>query len=650
MLKRKSVKHSHGYYLWALVMTGLLLTGCSDDVKPTGTSGASDDTESSVDTESASMRDSASDSVGDSSADSAGDTATQSGIDTSSNTIGDTQSESSSDTVSDIPTDTESGTVADTQTDSQVDTNTNSLVDTDTGSAADTGSVADTEPASDSVTESDSAVDSETGSATDTETESAMDTASELVAVPSASAVTRGETFFGFDERFNRYYTDASWTPSAHIFVSPNGSGDGSSLDNPTDVVSGLAAASPGTQVTFLTGDYAGCFELDESQSGTYDDPIVLYGKRNADGSLGVTVTCCDSGRRTCFNFEGANYIAADGFELVGGSYGVRSVGLDYASNEHQVGIAVLNCDGHDQSRDPFFTGQSDWYVIEGCMAHDVGNDDGHGIYLSNGSDWNIARFNETYNTSSSDFQINADPLSTCNDTGIDYDSPECDAVAGDSLTGGRGASDFMWIEGNYFHHSGAQGPNFTSVRNSRVFNNIFAFPTRHGVSFWQETDNPALGASHNLVAHNLFITASNSNQALGVINDSTGNTIVNNIVVAVRVQGNSISSNPNGQLLTTDASTVDAQTFEGNIWISGTFISEDSAAAYVPNQSELRETDFDASWFANLSNATTAVIEDLMPAAGAPWLNAGAPVAQTPLDRLGQTRANPSDLGPFEE
>ncbi len=508
----------------------------------------------------------------------------------------------------------------------------------------------DTDGDTDTDTDGDTDTDTDTDTDGDTDTDTDGDTDTESTAGPSEPAVSRGGTYFGFDERFNRYYTDKAWQPDREIYVSPDGRGSGNSREDPTDADTGLGMTSPGARVTFLAGTYSGCFELDESQSGTYDAPIVLYGERSGNGALGVTINCCNSGRRTCLNFEGANYIAVDGFELIGGYYGVRSVGLDYASDEHQVGIAVLRSDGHEQSRDPFFTGQSDWYVIEGCTAHDVGTDDGHGIYLSNGSDWNIARFNETYNTSSSDFQINADPISTCDDIGIAYDDPECDAVAGDTQTGGRGASDFMWIEGNYFHHSGAQGPNFTSVRNSRVFNNVFAFQARHGASFWQETDNPRLGASHNLFAHNLLITTVNNRRALGFGYESTDNTVVNNIIAALSETGGGLVANEGGQLLATESTSVDAQHFEANLWISGFFGSEDGAAPYEPNAGEYRETNFDALWFENLSAAVDAALEDFRPSSSAPWLDLGALLSEVPFDRMGQDRSDPSDLGPFEE
>jgi hypothetical protein len=461
-------------------------------------------------------------------------------------------------------------------------------------------------------------------------------------------AVARGGKYFTFDEKFNRYYTDCAWQPSSTVYVSPTGNGDGTTPAKAAAVGTALAAAGPGRKVVFTAGTYSGCFELDADHGGTYDNPLVLVGERKADGSPAVTLNCCGTGRQTCLNLEGADFVAIDGFELIGGAYGVRSVGRGYPANQHQKGVAVLHTIAHGQSKDPFFTGQSDWFVIERCTGFDVGTADGHGIYLSNGSDWNIARFNETYNTSSSDFQINADPASTCADDGVAFTDPECDAVAGSSATGGRGASDFMLIDSNFFHHSKAQGPNFTSVRNSTIKNNLFALPARHGASFWQETDNPKLGASNNLVAHNLVIVQVANRQAIGLTNSSTGNHFKNNVVVAVGIAGTTVSANASGQLLATDATTVAANTFENNAWISGFFGSDDNAV-YKPNATELRLTNFDPSWFAAFPTSVARDPAAFAPGASAPWLNLGKLLPEVPVDRAGKARTAPVDPGPFE-
>jgi hypothetical protein len=414
-------------------------------------------------------------------------------------------------------------------------------------------------------------------------------------------------------------------------------------------VATALAAVVPGRMVVFTAGTYSGCYELASDHGGSYDSPIVLSGERNADGSPAVTINCCSTGRKTCINLEASDYVAIDGFELVGGDYGVRAVGAGYPANQHQKGIAVLNNIGHGQNKDPFFTGQSDWFVIERCIGHDSGTGDGHGIYLSNGSDWNIARYNETYNTASSDFQINADPISTCSDDGVAYDDPECDAVAGSSPTGGRGASDFMLIDSNFFHHSLAQGPNFTSVRNSTIKNNIFALPARHGASFWQESTNPKLGSSNNLVAHNLFITQVANRQAIGVTNSSTGNQFKNNVIVAVSISGSTVTANASGQLLATDTTTVTANMFDHNAWVSGFFGSDDTAPPYRPTATERIIPNLDPTWFAAFPTSVGHDPAAFAPTATTPWLDFGNLLPEVPTDRAGVPRHAPVDLGPFE-
>ncbi len=446
-------------------------------------------------------------------------------------------------------------------------------------------------------------------------------------------AVARGSSYRGFTERFNRYYTDATWHPSTTLYVSPSGAGDGHSMGSPSSVQTALDAAAPGTRIYFLSGTYNGCFELQSDRSGTYDAPIVLEGQRSTSGALSVRINCCATGRQTCINLEAASYVAVDGFELVGGLYGVRAVGADYAATQHQRGVAVLDCDGHGQMRDPFFTGASDWYVIERSLGHDSGSGDGHGIYLSNGSDWNIVRGNELWNDYSADFQINADPQSTCTDVGIDVASADCDALAGSPGDGGRGASDFMLVEGNFFHDGLAQGANFTSARHSIVRNNIFAKYAKHGVSFWQETTNPKLGASDNQVLHNLFVATVANRQMLQFVVDSDRNEVDNNVFVGVGA----------GMLAMEVDTSVSANAYHHNQYINAALNGRS------PGADEQVSATLDMSWFTAFPSAASRDPNAWSPAASAPFLDQGALLPNATLDRASKPRAAPTDLGPFE-
>jgi hypothetical protein len=456
---------------------------------------------------------------------------------------------------------------------------------------------------------------------------------------PGKPAVARGADYMGFREQFNRYYTDPAWKPSQIVYVSPEGGGDGATRETPMTVKEAMDGSRPGTRINFLRGRYQGCYELTKETGGTYDEPVVLSGERNPDKSIGVSLTCCSSGRQTCFNLEGADYVAVDGFELVGGKYGVRVVGAGYAASEHSRGIAVLHSTGHDQDRDPFFSGQSDWAVWEGILGFGAKKGDGHGLYISNGSDWNIVRLNETYSNLSSDFQINADPNSTCKDEGIPFDDPRCDAYAGEG-EGGQGASDYFLVEGNYFHHGLSNGPNFTSVRRSVIRNNVFGPQARHNVSFWQETDNPKLGSSDNKILHNLFITTAKHGVKFEV--NSTRNEFANNVILGVEVAGTKVTANPKALLLEVDE-TVGDNVYRGNLYVSGHMEGRE------PGDEETAREDFSSSWFENFPTALNEGLSGFKPTAEAPFLAAGTLSPDAPSDRNGAARSGKVDLGPIE-
>ena len=457
-------------------------------------------------------------------------------------------------------------------------------------------------------------------------------------APPARPAVTRGARYMGFAERFNRYYTDSAWRPLKTVYVSPNGNGSGATRGTPAAARAAIAVARPGSLIYFLRGRYPACHEFSKPNSGTYANPVVLFGERNSNQSLGVSLNCCTTGRASCFNFEAANYIAVDGFELIGGNYGVRAVGADYAASQHSRGIAVMNSNGHDQDRDPFFTGQSDWAVFERNAAHGAKDGDGHGIYLSNGSDWNIVRYNETYANTSSDFQINADPASTCADAGIPFSDPRCDAYAGTG-EGGRGASDYFLVDSNYFHHSEV-GPNFTSVRRSTIRNNIFGFQTRHNVSFWQETDNPRLGSSDNKIVHNLFITT--ERHGVQFSNTSTRNEFANNVLLGVRISGGKAAANPSALLMEVD-NTAGGNVYRSNLYVSGRIEGR------RPNAEEIVRAGFSPLWYTRFPVALNHNPNDFRPTAGAPFLAKGVLSPYARRDRNNVVRSGKVDLGPIE-
>ena len=459
-------------------------------------------------------------------------------------------------------------------------------------------------------------------------------------------AISRGQDFFGVGEQFNRYYTDPEWTPLRRVYVSPTGSGDGISPSTAAAPQTALSAAKPGDLIEFAAGTYSACYNIDDS--GTYHQPIVVKGTRDDQGNLQSKINCCNTGRRSCFNIELANFVAIDSFELNGGKYGVRVVG-EYQTSGHVKGNAILNSHGHDNAGDPFFTGGSDWFVIQGNKAERGGDEDGHGIYLSNGSDFNIVRYNETNDNLTSDFQINADPISTCLEEGIAYNDIRCD---GDAKSGqGDGVSEYMLVENNYFHNGRGQGPNFTSVRKSIIRNNIAAFYARHGVSFWQETNNPKLGSSNNTVHHNLFI-GTNNRELLQFYAFSNNNDVRNNLLIGINLTDSSATINSSTILRA--ASSTAANTYVGNMYIGGRLVliddDTDIISDVTPNSNDFAISTFDSNWFTNFPFNKLGSSENFQPKSTAPWINKGLLDSDSPIDFGGAQREAEPELGPWEE
>ncbi len=449
-------------------------------------------------------------------------------------------------------------------------------------------------------------------------------------------AVLRGSTFFGQPERFNRYYTDATYVARRVRYVSMSGSGDGTSRDSPIFAQQALLDAEPGDMLVFLRSQkpYEGCYTL--THGGTYDAPLVLYAERNADGSRGVEIKCSgtENKNESCLNLMSPDYVAVDGFVLAGGSYGVRGEGKGYAASSHMRGLAVLNVDGKNSYRDPIFAAQTDWTVVQNNVAHGAGKRDGHGIYLSNGGDFNLVRYNETFGNAAATFQVNADPSYVCSPGDISFTDPECD---GSALEGkGRGVSEYVLVENNFFHNDD-QGPNFTSVRNSIVRNNISAFHTHHNVSFWQETENPKLGTHSNVIAHNLFVNAADLH-VVQFIASSTNNRVANNMFVSLTPDGHASTG---GVVMAVDAS-VNGNRYENNFYIGG------KVNGRVLSEGERAEVVFDATWFHGWATDGASGVNGFVPKTSSPFAKFGKLLADAERDYFGSPRAEPVDLGPL--
>src|SRR5436189_4607700 len=141
-------------------------------------------------------------------------------------------------------------------------------------------------------------------------------------------ALERGASFFGEPERFNRYYTDPSWTPLRIVYVSPSGGGSGTNRGDPETPHAAIADVRPGDLIQFEAGTYVGSggsdafLNLGARDDGTYQEPIVLRADRGPNGEYDVVFKNC--GSRACINMEFADYVPLAGFRFVWSAQGVR--------------------------------------------------------------------------------------------------------------------------------------------------------------------------------------------------------------------------------------------------------------------------------------------------------------------------------------
>ncbi|MFL5736431.1 MAG: hypothetical protein ACJ76P_03735 [Actinomycetota bacterium] len=458
----------------------------------------------------------------------------------------------------------------------------------------------------------------------------------------ASPAVDRGATFFGEPERFNRYYTDPSWTPLRTVFVSPSGGGSGATRGDPTTPHAAIADVRPGDLIQFEAGTYVGSGGSDASlnlgarDDGTYQEPIILRADRGPNGEYDVVFKDC--GSRACINMEFADYVAVDGFRFVSGAKGIRFAGDSSAPN---IGGVALDNRTDGMGDDGIFTGRSDWLVVEGNHTSD--SVDEHGIYVSNGGDFGILRGNESDGNNGTGVQINADPHFVC---GHRLDAKACWGSAKNGL--GNGISEFWLVEDNYFHNDQV-GMNLTSVRNSIVRNNAVVWNDNHGVAIWQEVKanggtgsvspdqmDPRYGGKHMRIADNVFAQTIGTNYALSIVSWATKAQVVNNVFVG---------SGENHPLVNLDSSTADAS-FSGNLFaaagsIDGTRGTGDTVKA-----------NFDPGWFQQWDASGASPFADLAPAdvAGSPVVSAAPFTSLAPEDAFGKARPLTTvDRGPIE-
>jgi hypothetical protein len=288
---------------------------------------------------------------------------------------------------------------------------------------------------------------------------------------------------------------DAAPLRTLYVATTGDDSADGS-LATPWRTLQRAAnLVRAGDQVIVRPGHYAG-FNL--PTSGTATNPIVFSADPGAIVDAPNPVRTQDG-----INLEGASWVVIEGFTVVGmPRTGIRSV-----TNAH---VTIRRNVGDANGRWGILTGFSDDLLIEdNVMSRSVAE---HGIYVGNSGDRPVIRRNHVWGNSGNGIHMN-----------------------GDLSQGGDGLITGAVVEANVIHgngRTGGSGINGDGVQGSRIVNNILYDNHASGISLYQ-IDGGA-PARNNFVAHNTIVQAADGRWAINIQDASTGNRVVNNILVTL--------------------------------------------------------------------------------------------------------------------
>jgi hypothetical protein len=291
-----------------------------------------------------------------------------------------------------------------------------------------------------------------------------------------------------------------------YVATTGNDSADGSSATPWLTLQRAANAARAGDLIVVRPGHYAG-FNL--TTSGTTAAPIVF------SAEPGVVIDTPNPVRPTeGINLEGASWVVIEGFTVIGmPRTGIRSV-----TNAH---VTIRRNTGDGNGRWGILTGFSDDLLIEdNVMSRSVAE---HGIYVGNSGDRPVIRRNHVWGNSGNGIHMN-----------------------GDLSQGGDGIISGAVVEANVIHgngRTGGSGINGDGVQSSRIVNNVLYDNHASGISLYRI--DGAEGARDNFVAHNTIVQAADGRWAINVQNASTGNRVVDNILLTLHAFRGAIAISP---------------------------------------------------------------------------------------------------------
>lgn len=296
------------------------------------------------------------------------------------------------------------------------------------------------------------------------------------------------------------------WAATWYVSPAGNDSASGGAGSPWATLQKAAAAARAGDTVLIDDGAYTGI--LSPASSGSAGLPIVFQalhpGGPVLDGGTGPS-------NRDAVFITYTDWIVIDGLSI---NHAYRA-GVRVDNSNH---VTIRRCRCLNSGTWGIFTDYSDDTVLEYNECAFSGAE--HGIYASNSGDRPIVRYNLIHDNHDSGIQINADPA-------------EQDSTLG---TRGDGITANAVVEGNVIFGNGTGGGaaiNLASVRDSRIVNNLLYNNVGGNVSGWDDGDGIEWGSKNNSVLNNtVYVQPGTGRWCVSFKNGSTGNTVVNNVLL----------------------------------------------------------------------------------------------------------------------